>query len=300
MSDFGGEEEAGQKINKKKFKPPPIKKKYKKEKIKTSTDYYKDEIKKMTDKDIYKMIVEDYDNDGEKEAFILVNKEEDKENKFELWFLGGKNSQKLSDEFVATEDTTIELFIKNKNYIIFNVAQLRQNDSMYTEIYKVKENKAVKVFKQNKINLFLENEELYAYDYSYSVLQPEFNEWMSLSQQKYHIKWNGKKEMCQDYDVKTLSEEKFSKISKADDVKNLIKKQIKKRYGKKTTNIEYKYFEREDKSVDINIIVTTKDGSKYKYYVSTSVINNTLGTNIIMSEGNKEKYLFKSLNELTN
>lgn len=106
--------------------------------------------------------------------------------------------------------------------------------------------------------------------------------------------------MCQDYDVKTLSEEKFSKISKADDVKNLIKKQIKKRYGKKTTNIEYKYFEREDKSVDINIIVTTKDGSKYKYYVSTSVINNTLGTNIIMSEGNKEKYLFKSLNELTN
>ena len=47
----------------------------KKEKIKTSTDYYKDEIKKMTDKDIYKMIVEDYDNDGEKEAFILVNKE---------------------------------------------------------------------------------------------------------------------------------------------------------------------------------------------------------------------------------
>ena len=64
---------------------------------------------------------------------------------------------------------------------------------MYTEIYKVKENKAVKVFKQNKINLFLENEELYAYDYSYSVLQPEFNEWMSLSQQKYHIKWNGKK-----------------------------------------------------------------------------------------------------------
>lgn len=272
----------------------------KKEKIKTSTDYYKDEIKKMTDKDIYKMIVEDYDNDGEKEAFILVNKEEDKENKFELWFLGGKNSQKLSDEFVATEDTTIELFIKNKNYIIFNVAQLRQNDSMYTEIYKVKENKAVKVFKQNKINLFLENEELYAYDYSYSVLQPEFNEWMSLSQQKYHIKWNGKKEMCQDYDVKTLSEEKFSKISKADDVKNLIKKQIKKRYGKKTTNIEYKYFEREDKSVDINIIVTTKDGSKYKYYVSTSVINNILGTNIIMSEGNKEKYLFKSLNELTN
>lgn len=272
----------------------------KKEKIKTSTDYYKDEIKKMTDKDIYKMIVEDYDNDGEKEAFILVNKEEDKENKFELWFLGGKNSQKLSDEFVATEDTTIELFIKNKNYIIFNVAQLRQNDSMYTEIYKVKENKAVKVFKQNKINLFLENEELYAYGYSYSVLQPEFNEWMSLSQQKYHIKWNGKKEMCQDYDVKTLSEEKFSKISKADDVKNLIKKQIKKRYGKKTTNIEYKYFEREDKSVDINIIVTTKDGSKYKYYVSTSVINNTLGTNIIMSEGNKEKYLFKSLNELTN
>lgn len=272
----------------------------KKEKIKTSTDYYKDEIKKMTDKDIYKMIVEDYDNDGEKEAFILVNKEEDKENKFELWFLGGKNSQKLSDEFVATEDTTIELFIKNKNYIIFNVAQLRQNDSMYTEIYKVKENKAVKVFKQNKINLFLENEELYAYDYSYSVLQPEFNEWMSLSQQKYHIKWNGKKEMCQDYDVKTLSEEKFSKISKADDVKNLIKKQIKKRYGKKTTNIEHKYFEREDKSVDINIIVTTKDGSKYKYYVSTSVINNTLGTNIIMSEGNKEKYLFKSLNELTN
>lgn len=272
----------------------------KKEKIKTSTDYYKDEIKKLTDKDIYKMIVEDYDNDGEKEAFILVNKEEDKENKFELWFLGGKNSQKLSDEFVATEDTTIELFIKNKNYIIFNVAQLRQNDSMYTEIYKVKENKAVKVFEQNKINLFLENEELYAYDYSYSVLQPEFNEWMSLSQQKYHIKWNGKKEMCQDYDVKTLSEEKFSKISKADDVKNLIKKQIKKRYGKKTTNIEYKYFEREDKSVDINIIVTTKDGSKYKHYVSTSVINNTLGTNIIMSEGNKEKYLFKSLNELIN
>lgn len=272
----------------------------KKEKIKTSTDYYKDEIKKMTDKDIYIMIVEDYDNDGEKEAFILANKEEDKENKFELWFLGGKNSQKLSDEFVATEDTTIELFIKNKNYIIFNVAQLRQNDSMYTEIYEVKENRAVRVFEQNKINLFLENEELYAYDYSYSVLQPEFNEWMSLSQQKYHIKWNGKKEMCQDYDVKTLSEEKFSKISKADDVKNLIKKQIKKRYGKKTTNIEYKYFEREDKSVDINIIVTTKDGSKYKHYVSTSVINNTLGTNIIMSEGNKEKYLFKSINELTN
>ena len=46
----------------------------KKEKIKTSTDYYKDEIKKLTDKDIYKMIVEDYDYAGEKEEVRKIFK----------------------------------------------------------------------------------------------------------------------------------------------------------------------------------------------------------------------------------
>lgn len=40
------------------------------------------------------------------------------------------------------------------------------------------------------MNIFVEKGELYTYDYTYFVLELKSKDWMSQSEQKYHLKWD--------------------------------------------------------------------------------------------------------------
>lgn len=263
-----------------------------------TADEYKAKIQKLTDNEIYKMIVEDFDQNGEKEAFVLVrNSQEGDEGEFELWFLNSSHDEKIVDRFIASNNTSIELLDVGDKYILFNKSQVRQNDYMQSAIYGVTDNKAVNLFSQNKINLFIEENELYAYSYSYSVLEPEFREWMSLSEQKYHFRWDSKLKTCKEYEANIISEDKFMTMSKAKELKEKIHKEINEKYTDEVKEVEYVYLLREDETVDINVIVTTKEQSKYKYHITVSYRNGILGTYARLFEGNKEKALIKYLNK---
>ena len=250
---------------------------------------YENEIKKLTDKEVFKMVVDDFDEDGEEEAFALTKgKQNGDESEFELWFLNSKESKKLADAFIATSDTSIETINPGHKYVLFNEVQVRQNDEMKTIIYGVEKNQAVELYSKNRINLFVENNELYAYNYSYYELQSDFKDWMSLSQQKYHFKWDDKSKTCKEYEAKEISEEEFFKMSNAKEVKEKIDNEIKNKYSKTLENVKYTYLLREDDTVDVNMLVELKDKSQYKYYVTVSCKDNTLETDVNILEGNKE------------
>ena len=77
---------------------------------------YKNEIKKL-----FKVVVDDFDEDGEEEAFALTKgKQNGDESEFELWFLNSKESKKLADAFIATSDTSIETINLGHKYVLFN------------------------------------------------------------------------------------------------------------------------------------------------------------------------------------
>ena len=253
------------------------------------TANYENEIKKLTDKEVFKMVVDDFDEDGEEEAFALTKgKQDGDESEFELWFLNSKESKKLADAFIATSDTSIETINLGHKYVLFNEVQVRQNDEMKTIIYGVEKNQAVELYSKNRINLFVENNELYAYNYSYYELQSDFKDWMSLSQQKYHFKWDDNSKTCKEYEAKEISEEEFFKMSNAKNVKEKIDNEIKNKYSKTLENVKYTYLLREDDTVDVNMLVELKDKSQYKYYVTVSCKDNTLETDVNILEGNKE------------
>ena len=176
------------------------------------------------------------------------------------------------------------------------LAQKRQNDEMWAAIYGVSGRKAEKLFSKKKINFFIENGELYAYNGSYSVLEPEFDEWMSLSEQKYHFRWDRKQKTVVEYEAKVISEEQFSNLSKSDKLKENINRAIQKKYADNIKDIEYAYLIREDDSADINFIVTLKDGSRHKHHVTVSEKNNILETDVHLLDGNKEESFMKTLN----
>lgn len=263
-----------------------------------SANDYKAKIQKLTDKEICKMIIEDFDQNGKKEAFVLTkdNKKGD-ENEFELWFLNSSSHEKLIDSFTASDNTSVELLNTNNKYILFNKCQIRQNDEMKFVIYGVKDNKAIELFSQKKLNLFIEKDELYAFNYSYSVLESGFKDWMSLSEQKYHFKWDEDNEICKEYRANMISEDKFMDMSQSKEVKEKVYQEIKSKCLGKIKDMEYTYLVREDETLDINIIVTIKDGSKYKYCATVLCKDNTLGTDIELFEGNKEESIVQYLNQ---
>lgn len=259
---------------------------------------YKKKIKELTDKEICKMIVEDFDNNGIKEAFVLTRKNQDKEaleDEFELWFLTSDKSERISESFIGENSTSIELFTADEKYIIFNISQTRQNDEMKSFIYGIDNDEVIEMFSQKRLNLFLENNELYAYNSSYYVLEPEFKEWMSLAQQKYHFKWDDETKTCKEYCANVISEKEFMSISQSKNLKEIICERINEMHSKNVKDIEYEYLLREDNTVDVNMIVTAKDKVKYKYYTTVSYNDNILGTDIEIYEGNKEESLINYL-----
>ena len=135
----------------------------------TENDYNK-AVEKLTDKSAYQTIVEDFDSDNNKEAFVLTREGKDNEaveDEFELWFSNGDKTEKIVSDFIADNNTSITLFESGKDkYVLFNKAQTTQNDEMEAKIYGVSSEKPVELFSQSRMNIFVEKGELYTWGYS--------------------------------------------------------------------------------------------------------------------------------------
>ena len=182
----------------------------------TENDYNED-VEKLTDKSVYQTIVEDFDSDNNNEAFVLTRKGKDNEaveDEFELWFSNGDKTEIIVADFIADNNTSMMLFESGKDkYVLFNKAQTTQNDEMEAKIYGVSSEKPVELFSQSRMNISVEKGELYTYDYTYFVLEPGSKDWMSQSEQKYHLKWDNENKKCSDYKANVMSEKEFNKIS---------------------------------------------------------------------------------------
>lgn len=257
----------------------------------TENDYNK-AVEKLTDKSAYQTIVEDFDSDNNKEAFVLTREGKDNEaveDKFELWFSNGDKTEKIVSDFIADNNTSITLFESGKDkYVLFNKAQTTQNDEMEAKIYGVSSEKPAELFSQGRMNILVEKGELYTYDYTYFVLEPESKDWMSQSEQKYHLKWDNENKKCNEYKAKVMSEKEFNKISNSKDVKKNIEEALKKEYSDGIKNVKYTYLTREDNTLDINMVVTDSEGTKYKNYVTVSYEDGKIGTYVELKEGNKK------------
>ena len=78
----------------------------------TEKDYNK-AVEKLTDKSAYQTIVEDFDSDNNKEAFVLTREGKDNEaveDKFELWFSNGDKTEKIVSDFIADNNTSCLLY----------------------------------------------------------------------------------------------------------------------------------------------------------------------------------------------
>ena len=171
---------------------------------------------------------------------------------------------------------------------MFNKAQTTQNDEMEAKIYGVSSEKPAELFSQGRMNILVEKGELYTYDYTYFVLEPESKDWMSQSEQKYHLKWDNENKKCNEYKAKVMSEKEFNKISNSKDVKKNIEEALKKEYSDGIKNVKYTYLTREDNTLDINMVVTDSEGTKYKNYVTVSYEDGKIGTYVELKEGNKK------------
>ena len=85
-----------------------------------------------------------------------------------------------------------------------------------------------------------------------------------------------------------MSEKEFNKISNSKDVKKNIEEALKKEYSDGIKNVKYTYLTREDNTLDINMVVTDSEGTKYKNYVTVSYEDGKIGTDVELKEGNKK------------
>ena len=124
----------------------------------TDNDYNK-AVEKLTDKSAYQTIVEDFDSDNNKEAFVLTREGKDNEaveDEFELWFSNGDKTEKIVSDFIADNNTSITLFESGKDkYVLFNKAQTTQNDEMEAKIYGVSNEKPAELFSQGRMNILV-------------------------------------------------------------------------------------------------------------------------------------------------
>ncbi len=103
----------------------------------TENDYNK-AVEKLTDKSAYQTIVEDFDSDNNKEAFVLTREGKDNEaveDKFELWFSNGDKTEKILGvkNNVASVDEALNelpLEMKSKLSVLFGamINQIKEQD----------------------------------------------------------------------------------------------------------------------------------------------------------------------------
>ena len=110
-------------------------------------------------------------------------------------------------------------------------------------------------------------------------MEPGSKDWMSQSEQKYHLKWDNENKKCSDYKANVMSEKEFNKISNSKDVKKNIEDALKKEYSDGIKNVKYTYLTREDSTLDINTVVTDSEGTHK---------DDKLGKDVVIQEGNKK------------
>ena len=227
----------------------------------------------------------DFDKDGSKETFYLTKKGKGKEADFELWYKK-ENSKKLIEKSTALNDgTKLFLYEADKNYVVLNFAQSTLGKDAKVYVYYVNNGKCQIADNISGAQIIKKKDDLFVLKGSYCQFDNELQAWNATSEQEYHVTIAGGKIV--DYKSKELSQKEFEKYNNAKEVWSDIEKQINKEYGEKSTNA-VKYIDRDDGTIDVNVVTTLPNGDKIKNYVTLTKNGSDLNRVESLKDGNKK------------
>ncbi len=261
---------------------------------------YKDVIAKHTDKEIHKIFVEDFEGNGEESAFALTRKKlNEEEGDYELWFVNGEECTNLVPSIIATSNSDIELLRQDNHiHILFNSVKVRLNNDSKARIYCVKNGKAVKLFSLKGMNLEAIDDILLGDTIQYTQYDPDVKGWMGASYLHYQFYWNNNTKKYEEYAAKKMTQEEFHQLSGSKKILKAIKNGLKEDYSEKyiESKIQWSYINRDNGTIDINLIVPFKNGEKRKLHMTATRKDNKIvdGDYLYLAEGNKETSILKS------
>lgn len=249
---------------------------------KKDAKYFNEIIKEKSGEKIKQIVVDDFDDDGEKEAFAYVTKSlKNKEGKVQLWFANQDGCELLDKGELSQINSNS--FIKYNQYIICNLARNNNKYPVRTRIYYVK-NKTV--FEcNNKINNIKKiGKKIFELDTSYCHYNHQLKRWMSTSEQYYHLKLN--ENSVERVEGKVIKQKDFYNYKNSKRIIKQIKSTLVKNHSIKS--ILFTFVLRKDNTIDINVLVKTTEKDKYKYHSTVNINNNSLKATDGLMEGNKE------------
>ena len=269
-------------------------------------DKYKQKMRKYTDEDIYQVIEEDFDGSGEKEAFVLVNfTEKDEEGNeesvgCELWYIKGETVESLIRNKDCIGGQIQLLVMGDTKHVLFNAENARLGSGTVTKIYGVKEGKTEVLFTQKYLNLYANETGLFGYNGDYFTYDKDVKAWMSYGVLSYHFYWDEQEGKYKEYVAEKISEKEFLLLSGA---KTLLENVLNQCYDdykgrRMITKVEREYLKREDRTIDINLILYHKNGERQKRHLTVGYDENCIEYNDQETlEGNKKLSLIKALKE---
>lgn len=266
---------------------------------------YQTIMERYTDENIYQVVEEDFDGSGE-EAFVLVNYNEKDEDGYEvpsgceLWYVKGDSVESITQEKNCSGGNIQLLSIGATKHIIFNAENARLGDGTRTAIYGVDDGTVKTLFEQKHLSLYATENGLIGYEGDYYLYDDEVDGWMAYCSLSYQFHWNDKEGKYEEYVAEEISEEEFLKFSGAKEILDMVLKTCNYTHtGEyKITKVEREYLKRENDTIDINLIISHKNGEKRKNYISVKVNGNMVEYEggISLNEGNKKISLIQELN----
>lgn len=266
---------------------------------------YNSKMRSYTKETLADVIEEDFDGDGEEEAFVLVNfvenDEEEYDNSFgcELWYVDGDNIKKATSEKNCYSGSIQMISVGEEKHIILNAENARLGDGSRAAIYGVNDGELQILFEQNYLNLYASDDGLIAHEGDYFHYDSEVEGWMGYCSLPYNFYWNETEGRYEEYIAEEISEDEFLGYSGA---KSILDKVINYcsdiHYDRdKITKVEKEYLKRENDTIDINLILNYNTGERMKYFSTVRIYGNSIEQNREMIlEGNKKISLLEELN----
>lgn len=227
----------------------------------------------------------DFDKDGSKETFYLTKKGKGKEAEFKLWYKKDGLKKLIEKSLALNDGTKLFLYEADKNYVVLNIAQSTLGKNAKVYVYYVNNGKCQIADKISGAQIFKKKDELFVLKGSYCRFDNELQAWNATSEQEYHVTIAGGKIV--DYKSKELSQKEFEKYNNAKEVWSDIEKQINKEYGYESINA-VKYIDRDDGTIDVNVVTTLPNSDKIKQYVTLTKSADELRGELKLKGGNKE------------